>query len=56
MATKKILREHGGRITFRSRPGQGTTFVAKFPGREITENSPTQPLLNEEDDPGVDKD
>lgn len=31
MVTQKILREHGGNITFRSRPGQGTTFVATFP-------------------------
>ncbi|MEW6533711.1 MAG: ATP-binding protein [Thermodesulfobacteriota bacterium] len=31
MVTQKILREHGGSITFRSRPGQGTTFVATFP-------------------------
>lgn len=34
MVTQKILREHGGNITFRSRPGQGTTFVATFPRRE----------------------
>ncbi|MGO9568895.1 MAG: two-component system sensor histidine kinase NtrB [Desulfomonilaceae bacterium] len=31
MVTQKILREHGGSITFRSRPGEGTTFVATFP-------------------------
>jgi signal transduction histidine kinase len=31
MVTQKILREHGGNITFRSRPGEGTTFVATFP-------------------------
>jgi len=31
MVTQKIVREHGGRITFRSRPGQGTTFVVMFP-------------------------
>jgi histidine kinase len=37
MVTQKILREHGGNITFRSRPGQGTTFVAKFPRREEPE-------------------
>ncbi len=34
MVTQKALREHGGTITFRSRPGQGTTFVATFPQRE----------------------
>jgi signal transduction histidine kinase len=33
MVTQKILREHGGNITFRSRPGRGTTFVATFPRR-----------------------
>jgi signal transduction histidine kinase len=35
MVTQKIMREHGGNITFRSRPGEGTTFVATFPGREL---------------------
>lgn len=35
MVTQKILREHGGNITFRSRPGEGTTFVAKFPARRL---------------------
>lgn len=39
MVTQKILREHGGRITFRSRPGQGTTFVAIFPYRDLHEDS-----------------
>lgn len=34
MVTQKVLREHGGSITFRSRPGQGTTFVATIPGRD----------------------
>lgn len=34
MVTQKILREHGGTITFRSRPSQGTTFVATFPHRQ----------------------
>jgi signal transduction histidine kinase len=34
MVTQKILREHGGTITFRSRPGHGTTFVAHFPKKE----------------------
>jgi signal transduction histidine kinase len=33
MVTQKILREHGGSITFRSRPGEGTTFVATFPAK-----------------------
>lgn len=37
MVTQKILREHGGNITFRSRPGQGTTFVATFPQRDEPE-------------------
>jgi signal transduction histidine kinase len=31
MVTQKIMREHGGAITFRSRPRQGTTFVVTFP-------------------------
>ena len=35
MVTQKIMREHGGNITFRSRPGQGTTFVATFPLRDF---------------------
>jgi signal transduction histidine kinase len=35
MVTQKIMKEHGGNITFRSRPGQGTTFVATFPGKEL---------------------
>jgi signal transduction histidine kinase len=35
MVTQKIMREHGGNITFRSRPGQGTTFVAIFPSRAL---------------------
>ena len=39
MVTQKIMKEHGGRITFRSRPAQGTTFVATFPKREL----PTEP-------------
>lgn len=38
MVTQKILREHGGTITFRSRPSQGTTFVATFPHREAPED------------------
>lgn len=39
MVTQKILREHGGNITFRSRPGQGTTFVATFPARDLPPES-----------------
>ncbi|MCA1961205.1 MAG: PAS domain-containing protein [Desulfomonile sp.] len=35
MVTQKILREHGGSITFRSRPGRGTTFVATFPKKDL---------------------
>lgn len=37
MVTQKILKEHGGGITFRSRPSVGTTFVAKFPRRSLDE-------------------
>lgn len=33
MVTQKIMREHAGTITFRSRPRQGTTFVVTFPAR-----------------------
>lgn len=39
MVTQKILREHGGQITFRSRPGQGTTFVASFPKRALPQGT-----------------
>lgn len=39
MVTQKIMREHGGRITFRSRPAEGTTFVATFPKRELAVES-----------------
>jgi signal transduction histidine kinase len=38
MVTQKILREHGGGVTFRSRPGEGTTFVATFPARILPDN------------------
>jgi signal transduction histidine kinase len=38
MVTQKILKEHGGNITFRSRPGQGTTFVASFPFKDLPES------------------
>jgi PAS domain S-box-containing protein len=34
MVTQKIMKEHGGNITFRSRPGRGTTFVVTFLSRE----------------------
>jgi signal transduction histidine kinase len=37
MVTQKIMREHGGHITFRSRPKHGTTFVVTFPPRELPE-------------------
>jgi signal transduction histidine kinase len=38
MVTQKIMREHGGSITFRSRPSEGTTFVATFPWRALPES------------------
>ncbi|MCL5124728.1 MAG: ATP-binding protein [Deltaproteobacteria bacterium] len=38
MVTQKIMREHGGNITFRSRPSQGTTFVVTFPPRDLPKN------------------
>lgn len=37
MVTQKIMREHGGHITFRSRPKRGTTFVVTFPHRDLPE-------------------
>ncbi len=37
MVTQKIMREHGGHITFRSRPKRGTTFVVRFPPRDLPE-------------------
>jgi len=40
MVTQKIVREHGGTITFRSRPGQGTTFSATFPQRDLPGEQP----------------
>jgi signal transduction histidine kinase len=39
MVTQKILREHCGRITFRSRPKQGTTFVARFPPLSLPDDA-----------------
>ena len=38
MVTQKIMREHGGKITFRSRPNRGTTFVVTFPRKELHES------------------
>jgi signal transduction histidine kinase len=38
MVTQKVLREHGGKITFRSRPGRGTTFAATFPKMDLPAN------------------
>jgi signal transduction histidine kinase len=35
MVTQKILEEHGGAISFRSRPRKGTTFTTVFPPREL---------------------
>ncbi|MGC8658364.1 MAG: two-component system sensor histidine kinase NtrB [Desulfomonilaceae bacterium] len=40
MVTQKIMKEHGGNITFRSRPSQGTTFVATFPPRDLPTTKP----------------
>ena len=40
MVTQKILKEHGGEITFRSRPSHGTTFVATFPKRSVEDTKP----------------
>jgi signal transduction histidine kinase len=37
MVTQKIVREHGGRITFRSEKGAGTTFTLIFPKRDRAE-------------------
>jgi signal transduction histidine kinase len=35
MVTQKIMKEHGGRITFRSRRNRGTTFIVTFPKKEL---------------------
>lgn len=35
MVTQKIMREHGGTISFDSSPGQGTTFTVVFPPRDL---------------------
>lgn len=34
MVTQKIVKEHGGKITFKSEKGQGATFKVVFPQRE----------------------
>jgi signal transduction histidine kinase len=31
LLTRKIVQEHGGKISFESSPGQGTTFRLEFP-------------------------
>ncbi|MBW2107295.1 MAG: response regulator [Deltaproteobacteria bacterium] len=33
LVTRKIIDEQGGRISFESQPGQGTTFTMRFPAR-----------------------
>lgn len=39
MVTQKIMREHGGKITFRSRPREGTTFVVTFPAKNVQQEA-----------------
>ena len=35
MVTQKVVREHGGSISFDSSPGKGTTFTVVFPSRSL---------------------
>jgi signal transduction histidine kinase len=35
MVTQKVVREHGGTISFDSSPGKGTTFTVVFPSRSL---------------------
>ncbi len=39
LVTRKIIDEHGGSISFESKPGKGTTFTIRFPGRYNKENN-----------------
>ncbi len=39
MVTQKIMREHGGNISFNSAPGKGTAFTVVFPPRELPANA-----------------
>lgn len=38
MVTQKIMREHGGSISFDSSPGKGTTFTVVFPPLDLPAN------------------
>ena len=42
MITKKIIDEHGGRISFESERGKGTTFTVQLPAKQ-TETATTTP-------------
>jgi signal transduction histidine kinase len=35
LTTRKIVKEHGGKITVRSRKGEGTEFVMTFPRKRL---------------------
>jgi signal transduction histidine kinase len=38
---KAIVAAHGGQLTFTSALGRGSTFVAAFPARAVSEGNPT---------------
>jgi two-component system, NtrC family, sensor kinase len=42
-AAKKIVEEHGGRITLKSNPGEGTAFVIRLPRKYPRESIPARP-------------
>ena len=49
--SRKILREHGGRVRVEGGPGQGTRFVLSWPRGNAT--IPDISRLLQSDDPGV---
>ena len=43
--TRKLVTDHGGRIEFESRPGQGTTFLVRLPVSAIRNQQPAEEAL-----------